>query len=373
MRPDVVFITGARSEYSPMRRALLELKKKIKIDIIATGMHLSPRFGYPVREIEKDGFNVYKVESLLDSDNLGGMVKSIGLSIFNITRVIEELSPKLILLEGDRGEALAGALVGAYLNVPVVHHGGGDLSGSIDNKIRFSITMLSDYHLVGNPRSYETLVKMGVPKEKIFLVGEPGVDDIYLKNYTPKEEIIKKYKIDSNNPSILLVFHPNTEEYSNIDNQLCEILNAIKTLKIKTIAIYSNSDAGGRNINQIIENYSKELSFFDVYKDIPREDFLGLMNVCDVMVGNSSAGIIELPAFKKPFVLIGNRQKNRLKTKNVIEVNPKFEEIINAIKKALYDKNFREELKYIKNPYNQEGKSYKIIAEVILNILDGEM
>lgn len=174
----IVFVTGSRSEYSLMRRLLLDLQGENKITVIATGMHLSPKFGKTISEIEQDGFEIKKVDSLLDTDTLGGMIKSLSISLHGIASAIEELSPDLILIEGDRGEALAGALAGAYLNIPVCHHGGGDSSGSVDNKLRSATSMLSDYHLVGNLDSYNNLLNMGIPKNRIFIVGEPGIDDI---------------------------------------------------------------------------------------------------------------------------------------------------------------------------------------------------
>lgn len=366
---DIVFVTGSRSEYSLMRRTLIELNKYVEVTIVAVGMHLSPKFGYTVRDIENDGFGVRKVETLLDSDTLSSMAKSTGICLYGITNVIEEESPRLIFVEGDRGDALAGALVGAYLNIPIVHHGGGDISGSVDNKIRYAITMLSDYHLVGNIMSYKRLISMGIPKDRVFNVGEPGIDDIYAKDFTPGEEIVKKFKIDDSKPVILLVYHPNTQEYNEVYSQICEILEAIKELKYQTIAIYSNADAGGRIINKVLDEYSKKLPFLKVYPHLPRRDFLGLMNVCDVMIGNTSAGIVELPSFKKPFVCIGSRQKNRLDAGNVIRINPNKNEIISAINKTLFDEKFKKKLKMIRNPYG-DGKCYLKICKIILNILN---
>jgi len=365
---DIAFITGSRSEYSLMRRTLLELSKHIDITIVATGMHLSPKFGYTVQEIERDGFRVKKVDSLLDTDTLGGMAKSVGVCIYGVTAAIEELSPEFVFVEGDRGEALAGALAGAYLNIPVIHHGGGDVSGSVDNKLRYAITMLSDYHLVGNPLSFSRLVRMGIPEGRIFNVGEPGIDDIYAGDFEPKEKIAEKYNIDLTQPMILFVYHPNTMEYSKIYKQMYEIMEAIKELGFRTIAIYSNADAGGRFINRILDEYAEKLPFMDVYPHVPRREFLGLMNACDVMVGNSSAGIVELPSFKKPFVCIGTRQENRLKAGNVLEVGFRKEEIVRAIKKALFDGKFRESLNNIENPYG-DGKTYLRICRVVLDLI----
>jgi UDP-hydrolysing UDP-N-acetyl-D-glucosamine 2-epimerase len=368
----VVYISGSRADYSLMRRALIELNKRVDLIIIATCMHLSPRFGDTVKEIEMDELKIKKVDMLIDNDSLVAMVKSFGIGVYGIAQAIEDIDPDIIFVEGDRGESLAGAIVGAHLNIPVVHHGGGDIGGSIDNKIRYAITTFSDYHLVGNVESYRRLISIGILKDKVFNVGEPGLDDIYAGDFALKEEISKKYSVTPENPLILLVHHPNTEEYEDVEMQIKEILNAIKSLKIQTIAIYSNADAGGRIINKTLEDYSKELNFLKVFPHIERRDFIGLMNACDVMVGNSSAGIVELPSFKKPFVCIGLRQKDRLRAGNVVDVGYNKEEIAEGINRVLSDKDFREKLKTTKNPYGV-GKASARILKIISEILDGKL
>lgn len=255
---DVAFITESRSEYSLMSKALIELKKYVDIKIIATGMHLSPHFGNTVSDIENDGFDVEKVDALFDSNSLGGMLKTMGMEIYGITQVVEKLNPKLIFVEGDRCAALVGALIGAHLNIPVVHHGGGDVSDSIDNKLRNATSIFANYHLVGNLESYINLLKMGIDKNKIFVTGEPGIDDIILENYSKKDTIIEKYGIKTDENLLLLIFHPNTNENEEVKTQIKEILDAILELNIPTISVYSNSDAGGTEINKMLDEYSKK-------------------------------------------------------------------------------------------------------------------
>lgn len=365
---NIIYISGSRSDYFLMRRTLTELNDKSNLTIVATSMHLSPMLGYTVKEIEKDGFKVEKVDMLFENDNLGGMAKSFGIGVYGITQSIENIKPDIILVEGDRGESLAGAIIGAHLNIPVVHHGGGDLSSSIDNKIRYAITMFSDYHLSGNPKSYEKLVSMGISEEKVFLVGEPGLDDIKSRNFTPKQDIIKKYSINPTEPLIILLQHPNTKEFIDTEKNIGEILSAVKKLEIQTVAIYSNSDSGGKIINKKISECANKLDFLSIYPNIERNDFLGLMNSCDLMIGNSSSGIVELPSFKKPFIYVGSRQGNRIKSENVINVDYSEQEIIDGINKALYDIDFKKKIKNIKNPYG-DGETSKRIVNVILKIM----
>lgn len=364
----VIYISGTRADFNLMTKSLLELKKFVDLIILATGMHLSEKWGNTIREIEEYNFKIVKTDLKPENDSLSDMVKNTALETIKIAEIIENIKPNLIFVEGDRGEALAGAMVGAFLNIPVVHHGGGDISDSIDNKIRYGITMFSDYHLTGNIESYNRLIKMGISDTQIFNVGEPGLDDIIAGEFTQKNEIIKKFNIDSKKQLLLLIFHPNTKEFDSIEAQIVQILEAIKSLKIPTIALYSNADAGGKIINKNLDDYESELPFLSVYKHIFRKDFYGLMSVCNAMFGNSTAGITELPLFKKPFICVGTRQKGRLKTDNVIEVDYNKEDIIQAITKGLYDKEFKEELKTLVNPYG-DGKSYLKITNIIRRVL----
>lgn len=367
----IVYISGSRSDYSPMKRTLFRLHacRDIKLIILCTCMHLSYNFGYTVREIENDGFRVKKVDMLIDNDTPSAMVKSFGIGVYGIAHALEDISPDVIFIEGDRMESLAGAIFGSHMNIPVVHHGGGDISSSIDHKIRYAITMFSDYHLVGNEKSHTRLIRMGIPENRVFNVGEPGLDDIYANDFTQKKEVIKKYNINPDIPLTLLIYHPNTKEYGKEKFIIKKIIEAIKQcgVEMQTYAIYSNADAGGRCINEMLKKYSNE-GIIKKFSHIERRDFLGLMNVCNLMIGNSSSGIIELPSFKKPFVYVGSRQKNRLIAGNVIKTNYNKNDIIKSIKIAMYDENFKKKLKNIKNPYRNGDASLKIL-EVLLKCL----
>ncbi len=369
----IVYISGSRSDYSPIKRTLMDLNKITELTVVATGMHLSNQFGNTYKEIESDGFKIRKVDMLLDNNSLGSMAKSLGIGLYGIVQVFEDINPDIVFIEGDRGEALAGAIAAAHMNISIVHHGGGDISGSIDDKIRSAISALADFHLVGNQRSYQRLLRVGLPTEKITLVGEPGIDDIHSGDYTSIDQINNKYGIPSDKPMILLIQHPDTRENHNIETNIRTILEVVTELEIPTVAIYSNSDAGGRVINSVLDEKSMELPFLKVVPHVERRDFLGLMNRCSVMLGNSSAGIVELPSFKKPFVCVGSRQKDRLQTVNTINVECKKTEIINALYYAMQDRSFGEKLSHIKNPYGDGRASERIVSRImeILETKDG--
>ena len=369
----IVYISGSRSDYSPIKRTLMGLNKITELTVVATGMHLSNQFGNTYKEIESDGFKIRKVDMLLDNNSLGSMAKSLGIGLYGIVQVFEDINPDIVFIEGDRGEALAGAIAAAHMNISIVHHGGGDISGSIDDKIRSAISALADFHLVGNQRSYQRLLRVGLPTEKITLVGEPGIDDIHSGDYTSIDQINNKYGIPSDKPMILLIQHPDTRENHNIETNIRTILEVVTELEIPTVAIYSNSDAGGRVINSVLDEKSMELPFLKVVPHVERRDFLGLMNRCSVMLGNSSAGIVELPSFKKPFVCVGSRQKDRLQTVNTINVECKKTKIINALYYAMQDRSFGEKLSHIKNPYGDGRASERIVSRImeLLETKDG--
>ncbi len=367
----VVYISGSRADFNLMSRTLIELKNYVDLIIIATGMHLSKKWGNTIEEINKYDFKIEIAKVILHDNNLSEMVESFGEELIKISKIIKRIMPDLIFVEGDRSEMLAGAIIGAYLNIPVMHHGGGDLSESIDNKIRFAITMFSDYHLTGNIESYKRLIKMGLPNDKIFNVGEPGLDDILAGKYTPKEKIIEKYNIDKSKPLLLLIYHPNTWEYNFIKGNIRQILEAIKILKYPTIGLYANADAGGDIINKFLVKYEAELPYLTLYRHLYKEDFYGLLSICSALIGNSSTGLTELPSFKKPFICIGTRQKGRLKANNVIETTYQKEEIIEAVKKGLFNDEFKKSLEKLVNPYG-DGKSYLKITNIICKILNNK-
>jgi len=362
----VVYVSGTRADFGLMRRTLHALQSDFLVTVLATGMHLSQNFGYTVDDIRKE-FPVRDVECLLDGDSPGSMVRSLGLCTYGMGSVVEEVSPDLLFVEGDRGEALAGAVAGSHLNIPVIHHGGGDLSGSVDNRLRWAVTELSDYHLVGNPSSYDNLVRRNVNPSRIFLVGEPGIDDIVAGDYPSADQIQTTYSLRKDGPVFLLLFHPDTRTHEHASSQILLILESLKEFRGDIIAIGSNADAGGRSINRVLESQKEFFPSLQLFRTVSRRDFLGLMNVCDVMVGNSSAGIIELPSLKKPFVCIGSRQAGRLTAGNVIEAGFERDQIREGMRKALYDEEFRTQLKSLSNPYG-DGTASRRIRDAFLRI-----
>ncbi|MBO8161755.1 MAG: UDP-N-acetylglucosamine 2-epimerase (hydrolyzing) [Thermosipho sp. (in: Bacteria)] len=368
MNKKIVYITGARSDFGRMKYILnaIENHPKFSLYLIVTGMHLSKEFGYTVNEI-KEKFPktpIFIADSLLSSDTLGAMAKSLGISVYAITQHLEIINPDAVIILGDRWESLAGAIAARMLNIKVFHIGGGYKSGSIDDRIRDAITVFSDVHLVANKNCAERVISIGANPRDVYVVGAPDLEAIVRKDFTQKEELIKKCNINEDEPLILAIYHPDTNEYFSLENQVINFLEAIIEVGFQTILIYPNADAGGRDIIELINRIVKNNKKIKIFTNIKYEDFLGLMNIANVIVGNSSAGIIEAPSFGLPAVNIGNRQKNRERGENVIDVGYDKNEIVKAILKAITDIEFIERAKSGKNPYG-DGKTSKRVIEIL--------
>lgn len=363
----VAVITGTRADYGilyPVLKAI-DSSENLKLQLIVCGMHLCPDFGMTIKEIEKDGFEISdKFETVFSSDTGSSMAKTIGLSIMYITQSFERLKPDIVLVLGDRGEMLAAAIAACYMNIPVAHIHGGEVSGTVDESIRHAITKLSHIHFPATEDSRDRIIKMGEKKENVFVVGAPGLDVIKNTKYMSREEFLNEFGL-KDDKIILMTQHPVTTEIDDVDFQIKATLDAIVSIGKQTVITYPNSDSGGRIIIRRIEEYRQKYSFIKVYKNLSQYDYLNLLNNADVMVGNSSSGIIEAASFKLPVVNIGTRQNGRLRGINVMDAAYSREAIINAINKSLYDDDYIKGLDKCINPYGDGNASGRIVE--ILN------
>ena len=358
----ILYISGTRADYGLMRKTLFQIKNhpNLNIEIVATGMHLMPKFGWTVKDIKKDGFKAIELKAVYKKDNKESMVEFIGNLVKLLSKAIKKIKPDIILLLGDRGEMLAGAIAGAYLTIPVAHIHGGDITSTVDEITRGAITKLSHIHFLATKKSAERIIKMNEEPWRIFIVGAPGLDSILNEKLYPKEQMVKKYNLSPLKPILIVLQHPVTGEIENTCFQrMKETMEAIKNLGLQTIVIYPNADAGGRKMIEVIEKY-RQYPFIQIYKNLPHIEYLSLMKIANVIIGNSSSGIIEAPSFHLPAVNIGEREKGRERVSNVIDVNYNRKEIEKAIKKAINDKAFIKKLKKIKNIYGDGKASLKI-------------
>jgi UDP-N-acetylglucosamine 2-epimerase (non-hydrolysing)/GDP/UDP-N,N'-diacetylbacillosamine 2-epimerase (hydrolysing) len=330
-------------------------------------MHLSHEFGYTVREIEKDGFKIdARVDMLLSSDTVEAMAKSVGVGILGMAQAWKQIKPDIILVLGDRIEPLAAVIAGAYMNIPIAHIHGGDACGNIDNPARHTITKFAHIHFPATSKSAERIIRMGEEEWRVHMVGSPTLDVLLKETLLPAEVLSERLGLNLSRPLILVVQHPVTTQADEAPRQMKETLEAVLETGYPVVLTYPNSDAGGRRMIEVIKSYENRPSI-KTYKSIPRQEYLSLMKVAGVMVGNSSSGIIEAPSFGLPAVNIGSRQEGRERGKNVIDVGHDKQEILRAIKKALTSQAFLKEVKKGESPYG-DGKASQRIAEILSQI-----
>jgi len=366
----IAVVTGSRAEYGilyPVLKAI-EACHGLRLFLLATGMHLSHEFGYTAQEIERDNFEIEtKVDMLLSSDTPGAMAKSIGIGIIGIAQAWEQLEPDIVLVLGDRIEPLAAAIAAAYMNISVAHvHGGDNPRAGLDEYARHAISKLAHIHFPATQKSAERLIKMGEDEWRVHVVGSPTIDFILNEPLIPTENLAERLGLDLSQPLLLLVQHPVTTQVDEAPKQMSETLEAIVEIGYPVVLVYPNSDAGGRRMIEVIQEYEK-YPLIKLFKSLPRKEYLSLMKLASVMVGNSSSGIIEAPSFGLPVVNIGTRQEGRERGRNIIDVEHNKPEIVKAIKRALMDNGFLVEVKKSETPYG-DGKAGQRIADILSRI-----
>ena len=378
----VCIVTAIRSEYGLLRNLIkkLSIDQGIDFRLAVTGAHLLPEFGNTYREIEQDGINIdKKIEIPIDVSNEIGISIAMAEALKKFTKYFKEEEFDLVILLGDRYETLSIASAAMLTKTPIAHLHGGELTlGAIDDAIRHSITKMSQIHFTSTNEYKERVIQLGENPERVFNVGAIGVENIRNLVLRNKEELESKLNINLDNKYAILIYHPVTLENYCLQNQISELLNAIEESIIENdlnyIIIGSNADQGGLEINSIFQNlsekHSKNISFF---KSLELIDFLSLLKNAEFMIGNSSSGILEAPSFGIPTINIGSRQKGRIAANSVLNIDLNKDEIKRNIEKSLYDEDFRNKVKDVKNPYEKEATSdniIKIIKEFLNSNID---
>jgi len=361
----ICIVTGTRAEYGLLRWVMDAVctASGLELQVIATGMHLSPEFGLTYREIEKDGFIIdRKVEMLLSSDTPTGLAKSMGLGLIGFGAALEELRPNLMLVLGDRFEILAAVAAAMVARIPVAHlHGGEATEGAFDEAIRHSITKMSHLHFVAADEYRKRVIQLGEQPERVFLVGGLGIDNI--KKLTlldrPSLEASLGFKLGRRN--LLVTFHSVTLENATSAQQMAELLAALEKLE-NTHLIFTmpNADTHGRVLFDMIKQFVSIHPNSRAFISLGQLLYLSCIQHVDGVVGNSSSGLLETPSFGKGTINIGDRQRGRLKAKSVIDCNPDRDSISKAIE-HLYSSPFQAMLKTVRNPYGEGGASEKIV------------
>ncbi|MBF0522465.1 MAG: UDP-N-acetylglucosamine 2-epimerase (hydrolyzing) [Candidatus Omnitrophica bacterium] len=367
----ICVFTGGRSDYGLLRPLMDEIKQdqNLRLKVLVSGMHLSAEFGWTYRQIEKDGFFIdQKVKIPLNPDVDKGMGKSIGVGIIRFVDALKELNPDILVVLGDRFEALAVAIAAMTLRIPIMHLYGGEASwGMMDEAMRHSITKMSVWHCTATEVYRNRVIQLGEHPRRVFNVGALGIDNIKKMKLLSKEDLEKALGVKFQKRNILVSYHPVTLEGNTAGTQFKNLLSVLEKLEDTFIVFTkSNADFGGRLINQMIDKYvSEHAKRSKVFVSMGQLNYLSTMKFVDAVVGNSSSGLIETPCFKIGTIDIGDRQKGRIAGQSVIHCSPTKASIKKVFEK-LYSVDFQRALKRAPNLYgegNAAGRIKKILKE----------
>jgi len=369
----ICFFTGKRGGFTHFVPLLERIgaDPALEYSVVACDMHLMQLFGETIGEVEDWSRNVYTLETALGSDSRRARAKSVGLVVLGAAELLEQLKPELVLVLGDRGEALGMTIAAVELNIPVAHLFGGDVcQGGVDEPVRHAITKLASVHLASNRQSADRIVRMGEEPWRVHTVGAPALDLIARKQYTPAVEICRRFQLDPDKPILVLLQHSVSWQVEEAGAQIRETLRALDELEYQTVAIYPCSDPGYQAVIAGLEE-RRARPWMRLQPHVPFADFWGLLSVAGAFVGNSSAGVIETPSFGLPFVNVGIRQRDRLRADNVIDAPHEKDAIVRAIRTALFDDGVRERARRCESPYG-DGHAAGRIVEILKSVTLGD-
>ena len=376
MSRKICVVTGTRAEFGLLRWLMEAIKDhpKLTLQVVATGMHLSPEFGYTYREIEEAGINIdAKVEMLLSGETDTMITKSMGLGLIGFSEVYERLAPDLLVVLGDRYEILAATSAAMIARIPIAHlHGGEKTEGALDEAIRHSITKMSQLHFVAADEYRNRVIQLGENPSRVFNVGGMGVDAIKRVELLSRKELENSLDFRFGRRNLLITFHPVTlKSYESSVAQLTALVSALAELK-NTHMIFTmpNSDPSCHKLIRIVEEFARNKPHVKFVKSLGQLRYLSCLALVDGVVGNSSSGILEAPTFSIGTVNIGNRQKGRLKSESIIDCEAEKESISEAIR-FLYTKEFKKVLIKAQNPYGSGGAVEKILDKLANENLKG--
>jgi UDP-N-acetylglucosamine 2-epimerase (non-hydrolysing)/GDP/UDP-N,N'-diacetylbacillosamine 2-epimerase (hydrolysing) len=378
----VAVFTGNRAEYGLQYPILRAINRHPNLDysLLVSGAHLDTNFGSTLDEIRDDGFHIdAEVKIEMDATSLFATAQAIGSGVLSISHVLNKLKPDMMVVYGDRVEGLAAVIASSQMNIPTAHIEGGDLTegGALDDSVRHSMTKLAHLHFTTNKQATNRILAMGEESWRVHTVGFPAIDLISEGRFGSAKEVVEKLNLDLSRPVMLFTQHSVSTEFSHAAEQLTPSLVAIERLSaegVQTILTYPNNDAGGQAIIEKLEVFgATSIPGVQVFRSLGRHLYHGVLALARdpllrvACIGNSSSGIKETPAFGCPTVNIGSRQNGRLSGENVLSVNYDADEISSAMRKCLYDKDFRKRCLIAKNPY-WLGDAGPKIAEVLSTV-----
>jgi len=340
----------------------------LTLQIVATGMHFAPEFGYTFNAIRDEGFEINEcVETLLSSDTGAGVAKSVGLGVIGCADAFTRLQPDLVVLLGDRFEMFAAAQAAMFMRTPMAHLFGGDVTeGSVDESTRHAISKMSHLHFTSNQASTQRLLQLGEHPSRIHTIGSVGIDNIRRIDLMDRADVGRAVGMALGDRCALVTFHPVTVEAGRSIAELNELFGALKTLDpaCRLVFTLANADSEGRALNSRIEAFARSRPNTVAVASLGQTRYLSLMNQVDMVIGNSSSGVLEAPSFGVPTVDVGDRQKGREHAASVFHARPESGAIAAAISQAL-----QRGRQATVNPYG-DGASSRRFAEIVANITD---
>lgn len=370
----ITVVTGTRAEYGLLKNIMKEIDRdeELTLQIVVTGMHLSPKYGMTINDIIEDGFKIdEKCPILLDYSDRDKNAREIGIAIGQFTDAFMRLKPDIVLVLGDRYEAFAAATTAMALNIPIAHIAGGEITeGAMDEQIRHGITKLAHIHFPGVKIYADNIIKMGEESWRVFNVGDSGIENIKLTKIMSPEELESSLGVKVDNNTLLITYHPVTLEVNDVERQINNLIEALGEFDNTMIITYPNSDNGGDKIISALEKFGSNNENVHLFTSLGSLRYLSVMQYCGAVIGNSSSALIEAPYLKKPVVNIGNRQQGRLMADNIIQTDYSVQEIYNGITKSL-SQEFNDFVQSVESLYG-EGNTSNEIVEVLKTIELGE-
>jgi len=364
MKRKICVVTGARSDFGLLRFLMEDIKKcpSLELQVIVTGMHLSPEFGSTYKEVGQYFDIDYKVDTHLGSDTSVAITKSMGYGLIGMADALDGLSPNFVVLLGDRFEILPAAIATVMKRIPLAHiHGGETTQGAIDESLRHAITKLANVHFVATEPYRRRVLQMGEDPERVFLVGGLGVDAIDRIKFMERSELEQRFNLLFNKRNLLITFHPATLESESPALQMQTLLDVLDILAdTSLIFTFPNADMGSRELMMQVKRFAETRPNVFAYESMGQEGYLSCLRQMDGVIGNSSSGLLEAPALGVPTVNIGSRQKGRLVASSVINCDPVKDEMARSIK-YIYDPDFRSNLQNTISPYGKGGASNRIL------------
>jgi GDP/UDP-N,N'-diacetylbacillosamine 2-epimerase (hydrolysing) len=338
----ICYVSGTRADFGLMQSTLeaIYANKSFDLSLIVTGMHLSDQYGMTVKDIEASGLPIAaRIPVDVESPTGASMAKNIGGMLSAMVDVLVSERPDIVLLLGDRGEMLAAALAAIHLSIPIAHIHGGERSGTVDEPVRHAISKLANFHFVATAQARDRLVRMGEFPEHVWVTGAPGLDGIEALAAYEKSDLLRGLNLDEKIPVALLVYHPVLQEAAVADAEIVKILDSLASRNLQVVALKPNSDAGGKQIRDVLGSRDGRGNV-RVVAHFERRRFVSWMAIADMLVGNSSAGIIEAASFGTPVINIGTRQSFRERNANVIDVPAESAALGQALDLTLHQKRF---------------------------------